>query len=366
MAKKKVDRSPAEEIQRWYKAHHRKLPWRETRDPYKIWVSEVMLQQTTVTAVIPYYVRWLELFPDVKSLARASLHKVLKAWEGLGYYQRAGSLHRAARIIRRKHGDLIPADYRDLIALPGVGPYIAAAVLSIAFGKPYPVLDANVRRVGMRLWAIPGKVNSRTDDILLERIRGLFPARNSGRFNQAMMELGALVCRPRNPSCLLCPLQKFCRAYKRGEQEVIPAPKKRLYHKIETVVGIISCDGHYLIQKRPPQGLLAGLWEFPGGKREKGETLPEALRRELKEELDVEVRQERLLLRVRHAYTRFQISLFAFECDLVNFPRLRSPVHRWVSLGALKRYPFPSGSAKVVRFLEDRESRKEQLRPTGS
>jgi A/G-specific adenine glycosylase len=178
-----------------------------------------------------------------------------------------------------------------------------------------------------------------------------------------MMELGALLCRPRNPSCLLCPLQRFCLAYKRGQQEVIPAPLRRLYDKIDTVVGIISRDGRFLIQKRPPQGLLAGLWEFPGGKREKGETLAEALRRELKEELDIEVRQERLLLKVRHAYTRYQVCLFAFECDLVSSPRLRDSLHRWVSLRALRRYPFPSGSSKVVRFLEDRESGKKKLRP---
>jgi len=202
--------------------------------------------------------------------------------------------------------------------------------------------------------------------MLIERIRGIFPPRNGGRFNQAMMELGALLCRPRNPSCLLCPLQRFCLAFKRGEQEVIPAPRRRLYDKIDTVVGIISCDGRYLIQKRPPQGLLAGLWEFPGGKREKGETLSQALRRELREELEVEVRQETLLLKVRHAYTRYQVSLFAYECDLVSFPRVRSSVHRWVSLRALKRYPFPSGSSKVVQFLEDRESGKEKRRPTGA
>jgi A/G-specific adenine glycosylase len=363
MPKKRADRGPAEEIQLWYRAHHRKLPWRETKDPYKIWVSEVMLQQTTVGAAIPYYIRWLRLFPDVGALSRASLQKLLKAWEGLGYYQRARNLHRAARIICRKHGGSIPDQYEELIALPGVGAYIAAAVLSLAFGKPYPVMDANVRRVGMRLWALPGKVNSQTDGILLEKIKGIFPPRNGGRFNQAMMELGALLCRPRNPGCLRCPLPRFCLAYKWGAQEVIPAPRSRLYNKIDTVVGIISCDGRYLIQKRPPRGLLAGLWEFPGGKREKGETLPEALRRELKEELGVEVRQERLLLKVRHAYTRYQVSLFAFECDLESSPRVRGSVHRWVSLRAIKRYPFPSGSSKVVRFLEDRESGRKKRRP---
>ena len=366
VGRKNADRSLGREIQRWYKAHHRKLPWRETKDPYRIWVSEVMLQQTTVPAVVPYYARWFELFPNIRALARSSLQQVLKAWEGLGYYQRARNIHRAARIICRKHGCSVPDEDEDLIALPGVGPYIAAAVLSIAYGKSYPVLDANVRRVGMRLYGILGKVNYRTDDILLERIRGLFPARNGGDFNQALMELGALVCRPHNPSCLLCPVRGFCRAYKRGEQEVIPAPRKRSYHRIETVIGIITDGRRYLVQKRPPDGLLADLWEFPGGKREKGETLREALHRELKEELDVEVGEAKLLLRVRHAYTRFQVSLFAFECELESVPKLTSPVHRWVSLRALKRLPFPSGSAKVVRFLEDRSSRKEQHRSTGS
>jgi A/G-specific adenine glycosylase len=173
-----------------------------------------------------------------------------------------------------------------------------------------------------------------------------------------MMELGALVCRPQNPRCLVCPVQIFCRAYERGEQEVIPAPQKRSFQRIETVVGIIIDQERFLIQKRPPRGLLAGLWEFPGGKREKGETQSEALRRELKEELGAGVRREKWLLNIRHAYTRFQVSLSAFECTLDGPPRLRAGVHRWVTLRSLKRYPFPSGSAKIVRFLEGRDALK--------
>ncbi|MGB7294114.1 MAG: A/G-specific adenine glycosylase [Candidatus Aminicenantales bacterium] len=358
MAAKKANHTLAREIQRWYRSHHRKLPWRETKDPYRIWVSEVMLQQTTVPAVLPYYSRWFRLFPDIHALARASPRKVLKAWEGLGYYQRARNLHRAARTICRRYGGSVPGEYTDLIALPGVGPYIAAAVLSIAYSKPYPVLDANVRRVGMRLCAIHRKAGTRTDHILRKRIRDIFPAENGGEFNQALMELGALVCRPQNPRCLLCPVQRFCLAYQKGEQEVIPPPQKRSYQSIESVVGIITDQGRYLIQKRPPEGLLAGLWEFPGGKREKGETLREALRRELREELGVEARRAKLILKVRHAYSLFQVSLFAFECELDDPPRLRSSVHRWVSLRALKRFPFPSGNAKIVRFLEDLDSKK--------
>lgn len=358
------NRSLSSKIRRWYGIHRRRLPWRETKDPYRIWVSEVMLQQTTVNAVIPYYTRWFDLFPDVQALARASLRKVLKAWEGLGYYQRARNLHRAARTVCRKHGGSVPAELDDLVALPGVGPYIAAAVLSIAFGKPYPILDANVRRFGMRLYAIPGKPNALADKFLTSRIRSLIPPDKAGDFNQALIELGALVCRPLHPACLLCPVQGFCLAFQRGEQEVIPAPKKRSYRRIETVVGIIPSNGRYLIQQRPPQGLLAGLWEFPGGKRNKGETLRHALRRELKEELGVEVKRETLLLKVRHAYTRFLVTLFAFECELAAPPMLRAPVQRWVSLRDLKRYPFPSGSAKIVRFLEDREGPKRRS-PSG-
>ncbi|MBN2409194.1 MAG: A/G-specific adenine glycosylase [Candidatus Aminicenantes bacterium] len=360
MDRKEPDGSLPRKIGRWYRTHRRRLPWRETKDPYKIWVSEVMLQQTTVNAVIPYYVRWLELFPDIQALARAPLRRVLKAWEGLGYYQRARNLHQAARTICRKHGGSIPAEFEEFIALPGVGPYIAAAVLSLAFDKPYPVLDANVRRVGMRLYGFQGKANARADAVLLARIRGIFPVENGADFNQALMELGALICRPKNPGCLLCPVQSFCRAYQSGEQEVIPAPKSRSFQQIETVVGIISDQGKYLIQQRPAQGLLAGLWEFPGGKREKGETLREALRREIKEELGVEVRRERLLLKLRHAYTRFQVELFVFECELDRSPLPRSPNRRWVGLRALKRYPFPSGSAQIVRFLEDRDSEKQK------
>jgi A/G-specific adenine glycosylase len=341
----------------WYRAHRRELPWRETSDPYRIWVSEVMLQQTTVPAVLSYYRNWFSLFPNVRALARSRLEKVLKAWEGLGYYQRARNLHRAARVISEKHAGSVPRRYEDLVALPGFGPYTAAAVVSIAYGKPYPVLDANVRRVLMRLLCVKEEPDSQTEKEFLCYLAALLPKTSPGDFNQALMELGALVCRPKNPACLLCPWQRFCLAYKKGEQEVIPPPKKRNYKEIEAVVGIIRESGKYLIQKRPSPGLLAGLWEFPGGKRKKEESLKGALRRELKEELGAEIRKEKFLLKVNHAYTQFRVSLHAYECELQNKPRLKKNSHRWVSIRALKRYPFPSGSAKIVSFLEDKEKR---------
>ena len=351
------------ELLRWYNRHKRPLPWRQTKDPYKIWVSEVMLKQTTAAAVIPYYRNWLRRFPDVKTLASARYPEVLKAWEGLGYYERAKNLHRAARLMCRQNGGKVPSRFETLMALPGFGPYITAAVLSIAYGQPLVALDANVRRVTMRLYGLPGRFTHQTDKIIREKTKSFFLHRRAGDFNQALMELGAMVCRPRNPGCLLCPLERYCLALKRGEQEIIPTPKRKKQQRIDTVVAIIRRNGRYLIQQRPAKGLMAGLWEFPGGKREKGETLRAALQRELLEELGTEVKIKRLLLKVRHSYTRFRVTLYAFECELADRPRPGKQRHLWVLLRHFRRYPFPSGNARVIRFLEETESRKPRNRP---
>jgi A/G-specific adenine glycosylase len=342
----------------WFHAHKRSLPWRKTRDPYKIWVSEIMLQQTTVGAVIPYYEKWLKLFPDMKSLARAPLQKVLKAWQGLGYYQRARNLHRAAKILVQEKNRKFPNRYEELRTLPGFGAYTTAAVLSLAFNQPYPVVDANVRRLLMRIFGIRGESDAKHDKILFDRLIPHFPKQNAGTFNQALMELGALVCKPRNPLCLLCPVQTFCLAFERGEQEVIPRPKKRTYHKIEAVVAIIRKDGKILLQKRPPSGLLAGLWEFPGGKKKAGEGLKAALAREIREELGVEVKQAKFLMIVKHAYTQFEVMLHAYECTLKGEPTLKRNSHRWVGMRSLQKYPFPSGSAKIVNALKEKKAGK--------
>jgi A/G-specific adenine glycosylase len=339
-------------LKSWYTAHHRDLPWRRERDPYKIWVSEIMLQQTTVQAVIPYFIRWMELFPDMFTLSKAPLQKVLKAWQGLGYYQRAKNLHQAAKIIMRDFGGQIPQNYDDLRNLPGFGPYTTAAVLSIAFDKPFLTIDANTRRVLMRLLKRAQKAAPGIDRNLQHVFAPILPQRHPGIFNQALMELGSLVCRSKNPQCLLCPLPEFCSAYKSGEQEVIPIPEKRSYKKIDAVIGIIEKKGKFLIQKRPSSGLLADLWEFPGGKIKKRETAEQALKREIKEEIGGEIFQERFLTKVRHSYTQYQVSLHAYSCSLKKNPILDRTRHRWVSLKGLRQYPFPSGSAKVIEFLE--------------
>jgi A/G-specific adenine glycosylase len=338
---------------RWYRSERRELPWRKTKDPYAIWMSEVMLQQTTVQTVCPRFTKWMADFPDISSLSRAPLRKVLKAWQGLGYYQRARNLHTAARTIMKEHRGKIPQTYEELIKLPGFGPYTAAAVLSLAFNKSYPVIDANVRRVLMRLAALKKEAHTRYDKTFLGILEPLLPVNNTGSFNQAMMELGALVCKPKNPACLRCPIHLSCKSYAEGQQEVIPKPVQRNYQKIEAVIGIIRKDSRILIQKRPSQGLFADLWEFPGGKVHLGETLQQALRRELREELDAEVTSLKYLTYVQHAYTQFQVTLHAFECQLKKPPPEQKNSRRWITLRGMHFYPLPSGSAKIVRFLEN-------------
>ena len=315
-----------------------------------------MLQQTTVSAVIPYYKRWLKAFPDIESLSRASLRKVLREWQGLGYYQRAGNLHKAAKTIVREYGGRIPDDEHVLRNLPGFGPYTTAAVLSLVYGKPQPVIDANVRRVLMRVLGLRGTAEARADKKLRAFLETVFSKDSPGDFNQAMMELGALVCRSRNPQCLACPVREFCRAAREGTQELIPRPRSLRLEKIEAVVAVIEKDGRILIQKRPAGGLLADLWEFPGGKVEPGESLTAALRREVREELGVEIEAVRRLTTVRHAYTRFQVTLRAYACKLRDEDFKTGPRHRWVTLTSIRKYPLPSGSAKIVDFLARRKN----------
>ena len=340
---------------RWYNRRRRDLPWRRTSDPYAIWISEIMLQQTQVATVIPYYERFLKRFPNAASLAAAGEQTVLKLWEGLGYYSRARNMRRAAKIIVKDFAGELPASPAELRGLPGIGRYTAGAIASIAFGLDEPVLDGNVTRVLCRVFRVRGNPKqARTEKRLWQLAGDLLPRGKAGLFNQALMDLGATICVPRKPLCPTCPLRHTCEAHPRGEQEKLPMKvKRRPVPHYEIAAGVIRHNGRILIARRKPEGLLGGLWEFPGGKREQGETLEECVVREAREEVQVNVCVTRPLTVVRHAYSHFRITLHAFECQyLSGRPRaVNCAAWRWVAPGQLDRFPFPTANRKIFDAL---------------
>ena len=341
----------------WYVANRRDLPWRNTRDPYRIWVSEVMLQQTQVRTAIPYFYKFVEAFPDVAALARADIQSVLKIWEGLGYYARARNLHRAARCLNAEKHGRIPSHWDEFRALPGVGDYIAAAVLSIAFDQAYAVVDGNVKRVLARLSMVDDPVNQSSSTARYrEMAEALLDRAQPGNFNQAVMELGALICTPRTPSCRTCPVAKHCNAFLAGRVDAYPKTVKRKpvpQHHIS--VGVVEKNGRLLITRRSPDVMLGGLWEFPGGKVQRGETPEAACIREIKEEVNLDVSIDGHVARVRHAYSHFKVILDVFRCRyLSGRVHRRGPVaHRWVTFRQLDRYPFPGANRKFLHLLKD-------------
>jgi A/G-specific adenine glycosylase len=343
-------------LMKWYRAHHRDLPWRRSNNPYHIWVSEVMLQQTQVQTVLSYYRRFLKRFPNIERLAAADLQAVLKLWEGMGYYARARNLHRAAKVVVQEHEGLIPDKWEAFHDLPGVGDYIAAAVLSIAFHQPHAVVDGNVKRVLARLHKIHAPVNRVSSYSRFKAAAAkLLDSRQPGTFNQAVMELGALICKPRNPLCAACPLSRHCRAYQ--SRQVGDFPKRRKskplpqYH---IAVGIVFKNDRVLITRRKTEGLLGGLWEFPGGKIRDGESPPAACIREIKEEVNLSVRIARHLAQIKHAYTHFKIVMEVFCCRYHSGRvKLKGPVaFRWVGCNEFQNYPFPGANQKFIPLLQ--------------
>ena len=345
----------------WYDAARRDLPWRRTGDPYRIWLAEVMLQQTRVETVVPYYKRFLAAFPTFEALAAASVDDVLRLWAGLGYYRRARHFHAAARLVVERHGGRAPRELGAMLALPGVGRYTAGAVLSIAYNLPTPILDGNVERLLCRLFGIGANPRSGGPRKRLWALAAaLVPEGRAGDFNQAMMELGATLCTPKAPACDACPVAGLCEARRRGRQHELPKiPRRKAIPHYDVGVGLIWRRAKLLITKRPPEVMLGGLWEFPGGKREDGEALEETVRRELKEELGLDVDVGLLVVTCRHAYSHFRVTLHAFECRCPRGqPRLaEADAYRWVRLEELGDYPFPAGSAKIIGELQRREPR---------
>ncbi len=345
----------ARKLLAWYAKNKRALPWRATRDPYRIWLAEILLQQTRVEAVIPYYEKFLARFPDVFALADAPLDDVLKTWEGAGYYARARNLHRAAKLVAHERGGNFPRTVDALLELPGVGRYTAGAVASIAFNVNTPVVDGNVARVVCRVYGIREDPKARaTQEQLWKIAADLLPKGHAREFNQALMELGATICIPKNPRCLLCPVQKTCVARTLGLQNVLPAKraKKELPHKI-IAAGVIYKRGNILIQQRLSKGLLGGLWEFPGGKLKVNESLEQCVAREVREELGIEIRVGEKIIAVEHAYSHFSITLHAFRCEFVSGRVKLSSAQRfkWVRPRELEQYAFPAANKKVIAAL---------------
>ena len=340
----------------WFKSHRRAMPWRETSNPYFILVSEIMLQQTQVVTVIDYYQRFIKQFPTVEDLANASSHEVMKAWEGLGYYTRARNLHEAAKIITTCYHGQVPHHIDDLLQLPGIGRYTAGAVASLAFHQPLPVLDGNIIRVFARFFHLTDNVSqSGTIRRLWATAGEMLPKQDINPYNQALMELGALVCTPRDPKCGACPIQTECQAHRLNLQDLLPvkSPKKKIPH-LDVTAGIIWKTNQFLITLRPPKGLLGGLWEFPGGKLEEGESLEACLEREIREELEIHIQVLSPLISVKHTYTHFKITLHTFHARYLSGEIVPHACddYRWIGVDELDAYAFPGADRKVIDWLK--------------
>ncbi len=352
---------PTSSLLNWYKKHQRDLPWRKTSDPYKIWISEIMLQQTRVDTVIPYYNRFLEAFPTVQDLAEADQQKVLKLWEGLGYYSRARNMHQAAKTVHKKFNGKFPDTYSGLMQLKGIGPYTAAAVSSIAFQKKQAVVDGNVIRVLCRFYGIEDNIRLTSTKKEVQNLADkLIPADNPGDFNQAVMELGATVCTPAKVNCGGCPLSVNCSALSMAKTETIPykSKKKKVPHHQIAVGIIVNQKNQLLIALRPNDAMLGGLWEFPGGKNVSQESLPQTVKRELKEELGVDVNVYSRFMKLNHAYSHFKITLHAYWCGIQSgTPEPRSSQEiNWVHLHQIDQYPFPKANKTLIENLKKLEN----------
>ncbi|WP_043966122.1 A/G-specific adenine glycosylase [Anoxybacillus thermarum] len=337
----------------WFQTEQRDLPWRKDKDPYKIWVSEVMLQQTRVDTVIPYFYHFIEKFPTLDSLAEAEEEEVLKAWEGLGYYSRIRHLHEAVKEVKEKYGGCVPASKEQFSSLKGVGPYTTGAVLSIAYGIPEPAVDGNVMRVLSRIFYI-------TDDIAKGSTRKKFENivskiishDNPSDFNQALMELGALVCTPKNPSCFLCPVQRHCRAFAEGVETELPvktkgkAPKRISFRAIV----LMNKKGNILIQKRPPRGLLANLWQFPNDEHAPTRN-DEAFVKEISERYHVVIRSMERIGSFEHVFSHVVWHIEAYKGNALEL-QMGDETNKWVTIDELKQYAFPVIYQKIWQAYE--------------
>jgi A/G-specific adenine glycosylase len=346
------------QILAWFQEHARELPWRKTYDPYHVWISEVMLQQTQMDRAVAYFNRWISRFPDIASITRSTEEEVLKHWEGLGYYARARNIIKTAGILLAEYRGKLPADHDLLLKLPGIGRYTAGAIMSIAFNEQYPLVDANIERIFARLFNLAEQVkDKKTHAFIWQKAAELLPRGRPREFNQALMELGALVCLAKNPRCKVCPIKTQCQAYRLdlvAARPVLQNPPKTIF--IEMATGILEHDKRIFIQKRKPDGVWANLWEFPGGRLEPGETPEMALVREYLEETELVVGNLEKITTVQHSYTIYRVTLHCYFCSLLD-GRFEPTLHgaqeyRWVQPRELSDYAFPAGHRKLINQLQ--------------
>ncbi len=336
----------------WYDKNKRTLPWRDLlgRDAYTVWVSEIMLQQTRVETVVPYFEKWMRLFPTVQALATASEQDVLNAWEGLGYYTRARNLHKAAKTVTDDLGGILPRTVRGLLKLPGIGRYTAGAIASIAFGEDESALDGNIMRVYARLFDLVEPVDSsKGEKRLWAYAEENLPKGRAGDFNQALMDLGATICIPKKPRCPICPLMDLCKAQQNGSQELRPVKKPRkVTPQYVHAAGIVVKRGRVLLAQRPSKGLLGGLWEFPNGRV--GGDPAKGLAKALRAGYSLKVRRKERLGVIRHAYTHFKVTVHAFHCELMDSSVAKGL--KWVTIRDLGKYPMGKVDRRIAEMIK--------------
>ena len=353
-------RTFAAKLLAWYDEATTEMPWRGQRDPYRIWLSEVMLQQTRIAAAEGYYHRFLNRFPTIETLAEASLDEVLKLWEGLGYYARARNLHRLAQLVVAEHGGKFPATAETLQTLPGIGRYTAAAIASIAFGEAVAVLDGNVIRVLTRLIDSPEEISQpKVVEQLWTLANDLLPKKRPGDYNQALMDLGRMVCTPRRPDCPHCPVSEFCLAATRGTQELRPVKKpKAPLPEVRAAAAVIRDEaGRLLLMQRPEEGLLGGLWMLPGGSCEPDESYANCLQRSLAQTLGIKVRVGTEMAAATQTLTHFRLRLRAFACELVAGTPTDKTRWAWVASAELSNYSLGKADREIVDRLEQWQPR---------
>ncbi|WLR51262.1 A/G-specific adenine glycosylase [Bacillus tianshenii] len=338
----------------WFQAEQRDLPWRHNQTPYKVWISEVMLQQTRVDTVIPYFKNFLELFPTIEALAEAEEEKVLKAWEGLGYYSRARNLHTAVKEVNEKYNGDVPNDPKAFGELKGVGPYTKGAVLSIAYGNPQPAVDGNVMRVLSRVFSVWEDIaKPKTRKQFEELVRKIIASENASDFNQGLMELGALICTPKSPSCLLCPVQSHCRAFHEGVEDQLPVKSRKKPPKplVMTAVILRNEEGKVLVRRRPSKGLLANLWEFPNHEMKSGKlTQEKQLKDYIKDEYGIDVELQQHVLNIKHVFSHIVWNIAVYEAETTEVVEEADGL-MFVQPEELRDYPFPVSHQKIIDYI---------------